>query len=62
MSNPNETPASNVPKTRIQFDLSDELTPEEIAEFEASAAAAGAANLTEHFLNLVLRLEPHKAA
>jgi hypothetical protein len=49
-------------QTRILFDLSDELTPEEIEKFEAAAKAAGAENLTEHFLNLTLRVEPHKAA
>lgn len=49
-------------KTRILFDLSDELTPEEIAKFEAAAQAAGAENLTEHFLNITLRVEPTKAA
>lgn len=62
MSEPSET-AEKKPKTRILFDLTDVLTPEEIAQFEAAAAAAGAANLTEHFLNLTLRvMEPHKAA
>lgn len=50
------------PKTRILFDLADELSAEEIAKFEAAAKAAGAENLTEHFLNLTLRVEPHKAA
>jgi hypothetical protein len=49
-------------KTRILFDLADELTPEEIAAFEAAAKAAGAESITEHFLNLTLRVEPHKAA
>lgn len=58
MSN-NEKPTS---QTRIQFDLADELTPEEIAKFEAAAKEAGAENITEHFLNLTLRVEPHKAA
>lgn len=49
-------------QTRIQFDLRDELTAEELEAFEAAAKAAGAANITEHFLNLTLRVEPHKAA
>lgn len=49
-------------KTRILFDLRDELTAEELEAFEAAAKAAGAANITEHFLNLTLRVQPHKAA
>jgi hypothetical protein len=49
-------------KTRVVFDLRDELTPEEIAAFEASAQAAGAASLTEHFLNLTLRLPDQRPA
>jgi hypothetical protein len=49
-------------QTRILFDLADELTPEEIAKFEAAAKEAGAESLTEHFLNLTLRVEPNKAA
>lgn len=49
-------------KTLVRFDLADELTPEEIAKFEAAATEAGAENLTEHFLNLTLRVEPNKAA
>jgi hypothetical protein len=52
----NETATES--KTRVVFDLRDELTAEEIAAFEASAAAAGAATLTEHFLNITLRLAP----
>ncbi len=60
---PKETESSNSSHTRIQFDLADELTPEEIAAFEAAALAAGAENITEHFLNRTLRVEPpHKAA
>lgn len=54
--------AESSSKTRIQFDLADELTPEEIAAFEAAAAEAGAASITEHFLNLTLRVQPTKAA
>jgi hypothetical protein len=49
-------------QTRVQFDLRDELTAEELEAFKAAAKAAGAANITEHFLNLTLRLEPNKAA
>lgn len=49
-------------KTRVLFDLRDELTAEELEAFEAAAKEAGAANITEHFLNLTLRVEPHKAA
>lgn len=58
-TNPNTNPDS---KTLVRFDLADELTPEEIAKFEAAAKAAGAANLTEHFLNLTLRVHPDQAA
>lgn len=43
-------------RTRVVFDLRDELTIEEIAKFERSAKEAGAASLTDHFLNLTLRL------
>jgi len=49
-------------KTLVTFDLADELTPEEIAKFEAAAREAGADNITEHFLNLTLRVHPHQAA
>jgi hypothetical protein len=43
-------------RTRILFDLAAEITPEELARFEESAKAAGAKDLTEHFLNLNLRI------
>jgi hypothetical protein len=43
--------------TRVDFDLSEELTAEELARFTAAALAAGAASVTEHFLNLTLRPE-----
>ncbi len=43
-------------RTRILFDLSDVLSEEEISKFETSAKEAGARNLTDHFLNLTLRL------
>lgn len=49
-------------KTLIRFDLADELTAEEIEKFEAAAKEAGAESITEHFLNLTLRVEPHQAA
>jgi hypothetical protein len=49
--------APTASRTRIIFDLRDELTPEEIAQFEDNAAKAGSANLTEHFLSLTLRLQ-----
>lgn len=49
-------------KTLVTFDLRDELTEEEIAKFEAAAAASGAESITEHFLNLTLRVHPHQAA
>lgn len=42
-------------RTRIQFDLEDVLSADEIERFKAAAGAAGAPNLTEHFLNLTLR-------
>lgn len=51
-----------VSKTRIQFDLNDVLSPEEVAQFEKAAVEANAESLTEHFLNLTLRVEPNKAA
>lgn len=46
-------------RTRILFDLADVLTASEITQFEAAAHDAGAASLTEHLLNLTLRL-PHQ--
>jgi len=44
--------------TRILIDLERELTPEELEKFVAAAEAAEAPSLTDHFLNLTLRL-PH---
>lgn len=41
------------------FDLAEVLTPEELAKFQAAAKEAGAPNLTEHFLNLTLRVKPN---
>ena len=49
-------------QTKIVIDLADELTAEEIADFERSAKAAGAVNLTEHFLNLTIRQDSNTAA
>ncbi len=49
-------PKKAASRTKIIFDLAAELTPEELVRFEANAAAAGAKTLTEHFLNLNLRL------
>jgi len=49
-------------KTRITFDLRDILTPEELEKFKAAAAEAKAPNLTEHFLDLTLRVTPQKVA
>ena len=51
-----------VSRTRIQFDLADVLTAEELEKFQRAAEEAQAPSLTEHFLNLTLRVEPHKAA
>jgi hypothetical protein len=44
--------------TRIMFDLKKHLTASELERFREAADAAGAPNLTEHFLNLTLRI-PH---
>jgi len=57
MKTKTKLPAVKPPsRTRIIFDLAAEITPEELARFEASATAAGTKDLTEHFLNLNLRL------
>jgi hypothetical protein len=45
-------------KTRIIFDLEDVLTPEELISFQRSAEEAHAPTLTDHLLNLTLRLAP----
>ncbi len=52
----------NDPKTVISFDLSAVLTPEELEKFKAAAAAAGARDLTEHFLAITIRAESKPAA
>jgi hypothetical protein len=49
-------------RTRILFDLADVLAPEEVEQFQRAAEEAGAKSLTEHFLNLTLRLNPKQAA
>lgn len=59
MPDPAET--STPSRTRVIFDLRDELTSEEIAAFEAAAAAAGR-SVTEHFLALTLRLPDQRPA
>jgi hypothetical protein len=59
MTDPAEATAPS--RTRVIFDLRDELTPEEIAAFEAAAAEAGR-TLTEHFLALTLRLTSDRPA
>lgn len=48
--------------TRILIDLEKELTPDELARFQEAAEAAGAQSLTEHFLNLTLRLPERRTA
>lgn len=57
MPTPAPQATTTTSRTRISFDLRDELTPEEISQFEESAAKAGSSNLTEHFLSLTLRLQ-----
>lgn len=42
--------------TLISFDLRKILRPEEVCQFEESARKAGAKSLTEHFVNITLRL------
>lgn len=49
-------------KTLIRFDLADELTAEEIERFEEAAKESGAESITEHFLNITLRVDPPKVA
>jgi hypothetical protein len=50
-----ETDTNNTTRTLVQFDLAAELTPDELAKFQAAAEEAGAKNLTDHFLNLTIR-------
>ena len=56
-----ETQAKQPSPTRIEFDLAQVLTSEELAKFMEAARAAGADSLTEHFLNLTLRVHPRAA-
>lgn len=51
-----------VSRTRIAFDLAAVLTADELTKFQAAAAEAHAPNLTEHFLNLTLRVQHGTAA
>lgn len=48
--------------TRIQFDLEKELKPEELEKFKIAAEKAGAETLTEHFLNLTIRMPEERGA
>lgn len=48
--------------TRIQFDLEKELKPEELEKFKQAAEKAGAESLTEHFLNLTIRMPEERGA
>ena len=59
--NTSET-STKTSRTRIIFDLEDVLTREELLQFKASADAAQAANLTEHLLNVTLRIEKEEPA
>ncbi|MEI6656357.1 MAG: hypothetical protein WCP45_16465 [Verrucomicrobiota bacterium] len=43
-------------ETEIRFDLRSVCTAEEIESFKQSAHEAHAASLTEHFINLTLRI------
>jgi hypothetical protein len=61
MNPPIETIPETSSPTRIEFDLAKVLTVEELEKFTEAARAAGAANLTEHFLNITLRV-PHPQA
>lgn len=63
MSTPDQTaPAADPKPTRVSFDLAEVLSPAELAKFQASAAEAGAETLTEHFLDLTLRIPSRPAA
>jgi hypothetical protein len=57
---PNDTSSAPTPPratgTRILFDLEEELRPDELEKFVEAAKRAGAASLTDHFLNLTLRI------
>jgi len=57
----NTTETPKISRTRIVFDLEDVLTVEELTQFQASAAEAGARSLTEHLLNVTLRIKEEAA-
>lgn len=46
--------------TTVIFDLSKELTAEELESFKAAAEASGS-DLTNHFLNITIRKDEPKA-
>lgn len=48
---------TTIDETEIRFDLKSVLTPEEIARFKEAAKAANAKSLTDHFVNLTLRIQ-----
>jgi len=63
MTTPDEnTTDEPISRTRIAFDLAAVLTSEELEKFQAAADEAQAPNLTEHFLNLTLRVQSGTAA
>ena len=57
-----KTETTKTSRTRIVFDLEDILTVEELLKFQASADEAGARSLTEHLLNVTLRIDKEDAA
>lgn len=57
-----KTETTKTSRTRIVFDLEDVLTREELLKFQASADEAGARSLTEHLLNVTLRIDKEEAA
>jgi hypothetical protein len=57
-----KTETTKTSRTRIVFDLEDILTVEELLKFQASADQAGARSLTEHLLNVTLRIDKEDAA
>jgi hypothetical protein len=57
-----KTETTQTSRTRIVFDLEDILTVEELLKFQASADEAGARSLTEHLLNVTLRIDKEDAA
>lgn len=62
MSTPTLPTTADESPTKVIFDLAQVLTAEELASFQQSAKEAGAATLTEHFLNLTLRIPQRPAA